>query len=67
MATVFLAEDPRHHRRIALKVLHPGIAAAPGPERFVCEIETVAGPGLWRETDPVSRESPPNAPHGLRS
>jgi tetratricopeptide (TPR) repeat protein/tRNA A-37 threonylcarbamoyl transferase component Bud32 len=42
MATVFLAEDLKHHRRVAIKVLDPGVAAAIGPERFLREIETVA-------------------------
>ncbi|HEY6865743.1 MAG TPA: protein kinase, partial [Candidatus Eisenbacteria bacterium] len=43
MATVFLAEDLRHHRRVAIKVLDPELAAAIGSERFQREIETVAG------------------------
>jgi len=43
MATVFLAEDLRHHRRVAIKLLDPEVAAAIGPERFLREIETVAG------------------------
>ena len=42
MATVYLAEDLRHHRRVAIKVLRPELAAAIGPERFVREIETTA-------------------------
>jgi serine/threonine-protein kinase len=42
MATVFLAEDLKHHRRVAIKVLDPEVAAAIGPERFLREIETVA-------------------------
>ncbi|MGB5675007.1 MAG: protein kinase [Gemmatimonadota bacterium] len=42
MATVFLAEDLRHRRKVAIKVLHPELAAAVGPERFLREIETVA-------------------------
>ena len=43
MATVFLAEDLKHHRRVALKVLHPELVTALGPDRFLREIETVAG------------------------
>jgi eukaryotic-like serine/threonine-protein kinase len=43
MATVYLAEDLKHHRRVAIKVLDPEVAAAIGPERFLREIETVAG------------------------
>jgi eukaryotic-like serine/threonine-protein kinase len=42
MATVFLAEDLKHHRRVAIKVLDPEVAAAVGPERFLREIATVA-------------------------
>jgi tetratricopeptide (TPR) repeat protein len=42
MATVFLAEDLKHHRQVAIKVLDPEIAQAIGPERFLREIETVA-------------------------
>jgi serine/threonine protein kinase/tetratricopeptide (TPR) repeat protein len=42
MATVYLAEDLRHRRKVALKVLKPEIAAAVGSERFLAEIETTA-------------------------
>jgi protein kinase-like protein len=42
MATVFLAEDLKHGRQVAVKVLSPEVAAAIGPERFLREIETVA-------------------------
>jgi tetratricopeptide (TPR) repeat protein len=42
MATVFLAEDLKHHRPVAIKVLDPELAAAIGPERFLREIETAA-------------------------
>lgn len=34
MATVFLAEDLAHDRKVALKVLHPQIAASLGPDRL---------------------------------
>jgi TolB-like protein/Tfp pilus assembly protein PilF len=43
MATVYLAEDLRHHRPVALKVLHPELAVVLGPERFLREIELCAG------------------------
>jgi Tol biopolymer transport system component len=43
MATVWLAEDVRHHRRVAIKVLHPELSAVLGPERFLKEIELTAG------------------------
>jgi serine/threonine protein kinase len=42
MSTVFLAEDLKHHRQVAIKVLTPEVAAAVGSERFLREIETVA-------------------------
>lgn len=42
MATVFLAEDLRHRRKVALKVLRPELAAVIGAERFVQEITTTA-------------------------
>ncbi len=42
MATVFLAEDLKHHRSVAIKVLHADLAAQIGPERFVQEIEIAA-------------------------
>src|SRR5437870_13655203 len=42
MATVFLAQDVKHRRPVALKVLHPELAAAVGAERFLREIEFAA-------------------------
>ncbi len=42
MATVYLAEDLKHHRKVAIKVLKPELAAVIGAERFVREIQTVA-------------------------
>jgi eukaryotic-like serine/threonine-protein kinase len=42
MATVFLAHDLRHDRPVALKVLHPELAATLGPERFQREIRFAA-------------------------
>ncbi len=42
MATVYLAEDLRHRRRVALKVLRPELVAIVGAERFLAEIETTA-------------------------
>ena len=43
MATVYLAEDVRHHRKVAVKVLHPELSAVIGAERFLKEIELTAG------------------------
>jgi dipeptidyl aminopeptidase/acylaminoacyl peptidase len=42
MATVYLAEDFKHHRHVALKVLKPELAAVLGADRFVQEIATTA-------------------------
>jgi len=42
MATVYLAEDLKLHRRVAVKVLKPDLAAALGPERFLQEVEIAA-------------------------
>jgi eukaryotic-like serine/threonine-protein kinase len=42
MATVYLAEDLKHHRKVAIKVLKPELAAVLGAERFVQEIQTTA-------------------------
>ena len=42
MATVYLADDLRHDRKVALKVLKPDLAAAVGVERFLSEIRTTA-------------------------
>jgi len=42
MATVYLAQDLRHDRPVALKVLHPELATALGPERFQREIRLAA-------------------------
>ena len=42
MATVYLAQDVKHHRQVAIKVLRPELAASLGAERFVREIETTA-------------------------
>ncbi|MDH3290923.1 MAG: protein kinase [Gemmatimonadota bacterium] len=42
MATVYLAEDVKHHRKVALKVLRPELAAILGAERFLKEIEVTA-------------------------
>ena len=43
MATVYLAQDLKHRRKVAIKVLHPELAATLGSERFLQEIEIVAG------------------------
>jgi serine/threonine-protein kinase len=42
MATVFQADDVKHRRKVAVKVLRPELAASLGAERFLREIETTA-------------------------
>jgi len=42
MATVYLAHDLRHDRKVAVKVLRPELAAVIGAERFLAEIKTTA-------------------------
>jgi TolB-like protein/tRNA A-37 threonylcarbamoyl transferase component Bud32/Tfp pilus assembly protein PilF len=42
MATVYLAEDLKHHRKVAVKVLRAELAHALGPERFLREIDIAA-------------------------
>ena len=42
MATVYLADDLKHNRQVALKVLRPELAAVVGADRFLAEIETTA-------------------------
>lgn len=42
MAAVYVAEDRKHHRKVAVKVLRPELAANLGAERFQREIETAA-------------------------
>jgi serine/threonine protein kinase len=40
MATVYLAQDLKHDRQVAIKVLRPELAAVIGAERFLREIKT---------------------------
>src|SRR5512133_518535 len=42
MSTVYLAQDEKHERLVALKVLHPDLAASLGPDRFLREIKVAA-------------------------
>jgi tRNA A-37 threonylcarbamoyl transferase component Bud32 len=43
MATVYLAQDLKHRRQVALKVLHPELSASLGAERFLREVTIAAG------------------------
>jgi len=42
MATVYLADDLKHHRKVAVKVLRPELASVLGPERFLREVAIAA-------------------------
>ena len=42
MATVYLAQDLKHERTVALKVLHPELSSSLGPDRFLREIKLAA-------------------------
>jgi serine/threonine protein kinase/Flp pilus assembly protein TadD len=42
MATVYLAQDLKHHRPVAVKILHAELAANVGSDRFLREIEIAA-------------------------
>ncbi|MGH7582705.1 MAG: protein kinase domain-containing protein, partial [Gemmatimonadales bacterium] len=42
MATVYLAVDRKHDRKVAIKVLRPELAAVLGADRFIQEIKTTA-------------------------
>jgi serine/threonine protein kinase len=42
MATVYLAEELKHQRRVAIKVLRPELAAVIGAERSLSEVRTTA-------------------------
>src|SRR5262249_48788614 len=42
MATVYLAQDLKHDRKVAIKVLRPELAAGIGADRFLSEVKTTA-------------------------
>ena len=63
MATVYLAADLRHERKVALKVLKPESAAVVGADRFLAEIKTTANlqhPHVL----PLRRRRPGSEGHG---
>ena len=72
MATVFLARDLKHPRKVAIKVLKPELAAAVGSDSFLPEIETNAsnaGADKDKQTDGDSQDfslhsSAPRGWHG---
>ena len=63
MATVYLAEDLRHHRKVAIKLLRTELGALLGAERFLAEIQTTANlqhPNILRSSTRVP--CPPTRP-----
>jgi len=65
MATVYLAEDRKHKRKVAIKVLRPELAASIGVDRFVREIEIAASlthPHILPLFDSGSAEVPTAVP-----
>ena len=58
MATVYLADDLKHERKVALKVLKPELAAVVGAERFLCRNQDDGQPDP--PTSPSSRSSGPS-------
>ncbi|MBI4500254.1 MAG: hypothetical protein HY700_03745 [Gemmatimonadetes bacterium] len=62
MATVYLAHDLRHDRRVALKVLRPDLASILGAERFLGEIGRLGGSSPLRP--PPARRSRALATYG---
>jgi len=65
MATVYLAEDLRHHRQVAIKVLRPDLATTLGLERFLREIEIAAKlthPNILALFDSGTAASPDGGP-----
>ena len=69
MATVYLAQDLKHDRKVALKVLQPELAAVLGAERFLAEIKTTANlqhPHILPLFDSGERRRLPLLRHALR-
>ena len=63
ITTVYLAEDLKHKRRVAVKVLQPELAAVLGAERFVQEITTTTNlqqPHILPLFDPARAEPVPH-------
>ncbi len=62
MATVYLAQDLKHNRKVAIKVLKPELAAALGAERFVQAIATTARVQHPHRMSLIDRELPGGRP-----
>jgi serine/threonine protein kinase len=60
MASVYLADDLRHERQVAIKVLEPDLTELLGPDRFLREIRTIANlqhPGRRRRRCGIRRRA----------
>ena len=69
MATVYLAQDLKHQRKIAIKVLRPELIAALGAERFLREIQTTANlrhPHILDSPPPASSRPRPRRLGGAK-
>jgi len=67
MATVYLADDLKHERKVALRVLKPELAAVVGADRFLAEIKTTANlhhPHILPLLDSGEADSFPHSPSG---
>jgi serine/threonine-protein kinase len=60
MATVYLAHDVKHERKVALKVLRPELAAVIGAERFLAEIKVTANALSGRDQGDGQPAAPPH-------
>ena len=58
MATVYLAEDLKHQRKVAVKVLRPDLAAPLGPERFLREIRSPPSSSIPTSSRSTTRARP---------
>src|SRR5438477_12499994 len=61
MATVYLGDDLKLERRVAIKLLHPQLATSLGVERFLREIKTAPGPS-HRHIVPLSHSGEAGGP-----
>ena len=64
MATVYLADDLKHERKVTLKVLKPELAAVVGAEHSLAEIETTADTGPLSDVDLVRSPAVQGGLHG---
>ena len=61
MATVYLAQDLKHHRKVAIKVMRPELAAVIGAERFLTRDQDHRQPAASRTSCRCSTRAKPTA------